>query len=60
MRDARIRFEDLHPADSDFFRLEGCLCTPDEARETLRNAGYSAEETSEYLNSLPIETERTV
>jgi hypothetical protein len=53
--DARVRFADRHPADSDFFRLDDCLCTPDDAMEHLLNFGLSGIEAQEYLNSLEVE-----
>jgi hypothetical protein len=53
--DARIRVSDAHPADSDYFRLEHMLLTPDDARSFLRDAGFSWAEAQEYLTLLSME-----
>ena len=55
--DARVRSSSMHAADSDCFRLDDCLYTPDEAMDYLRGyCGFSTEEAAEYLSELPIIT----
>ena len=55
--DARVRSSSMHAADSDCFRLEDCLYTPDKALEYLRDYyRLSSADAAEYLCRLPVIT----
>lgn len=51
--DARVHLAN-DPRESDYFRLDDTLYTPDDAMAQLRYWGFTPDAARDYLNSLPM------